>query len=100
MSEERMRVGNHLAVFAVLVGLTALTIAVSLRNLGSWNVVIALGVAFAEAMIVMIYPMHLRKATQTVWAIAIGAFVWLLIMVLFILSDLLTRGWMSQPRGW
>lgn len=49
-----------LSVFAALMVLTVITVAVTLVDLGSMNIVVALGVAVLKASLVALYFMHLR----------------------------------------
>jgi cytochrome c oxidase subunit 4 len=48
------------AVFAGLLLLTLLTVAVTWYDLGSWNLIIALGIATFKAALVVLFFMHLR----------------------------------------
>jgi cytochrome c oxidase subunit IV len=48
------------AVFAALLLLTLLTVAVTWYDLGSWNLIIALGIATCKAALVVLFFMHLR----------------------------------------
>jgi cytochrome c oxidase subunit IV len=49
-----------LAVFAALIALTAITVAVSYFDFGAFNLVVALGVATIKAALVALWFMHLR----------------------------------------
>jgi cytochrome c oxidase subunit IV len=49
-----------LAVFAALIALTAVTVAVSYFNFGPFNLIVALGVATIKAVLVALWFMHLR----------------------------------------
>jgi cytochrome c oxidase subunit 4 len=49
-----------LGVFAALIVLTAITVAVSYFDFGPLNLIVALGVATAKAALVALYFMHLR----------------------------------------
>jgi cytochrome c oxidase subunit IV len=49
-----------LAVFATLLVMTLLTVAVTWFNLGNWNLIIALGIATFKAALVALFFMHLR----------------------------------------
>jgi cytochrome c oxidase subunit IV len=49
-----------LAVFGTLLVMTVLTVAVTWFNLGSWNLIIALGIATFKAALVVLFFMHLR----------------------------------------
>ena len=48
------------AVFATLLLLTLLTVAATWFDLGSWNLIIALGIATFKAALVVLFFMHLR----------------------------------------
>jgi cytochrome c oxidase subunit IV len=48
------------AVFAALIFMTGLTMAATWYDLGSWNLIIALGIATLKAALVVLYFMHLR----------------------------------------
>lgn len=49
-----------LAVFAGLIALTAITVAVSYFDFGAFNLIVALGVATLKAALVALWFMHLR----------------------------------------
>ena len=49
-----------MAVFAALMALTAITVAVSYFDFGSLNLIVALGVATIKASLVALWFMHLR----------------------------------------
>jgi cytochrome c oxidase subunit 4 len=49
-----------LGVFATLIGLTVLTVAVTWHDFGSWNLLVALAIATVKAALVALYFMHLR----------------------------------------
>ncbi len=55
-----MPVPALLGVFAVLMVLTALTVAATWVDLGGWNLWIAMGIATVKASLVALYFMHLR----------------------------------------
>ena len=48
------------AVFAALLALTLLTVGATWYDLGSWNLIIALGIATLKAALVVLFFMHLR----------------------------------------
>ena len=49
-----------LAVFAALIVLTAVTVAVSYFDFGAFNLIVALGIAALKAALVALWFMHLR----------------------------------------
>lgn len=81
----------YLAVFATLLVLTGVTTAVAFVDLGRLNVVIMLTIAVTKATLVILYFMHVRYADRLTWVVVGSGFVWLLILIGFTMSDLLTR---------
>ncbi|MBN2475738.1 MAG: cytochrome C oxidase subunit IV family protein [Pirellulales bacterium] len=64
-----------LTVFAALIMLTAITVAVSYFDFGAFNLSVALGVATIKATLVALYFMHLRYDNAfyaTIFVIAVG----------------------------
>ena len=84
----------YVAVFAALLVLTALTVAVSYIDLGPASVVVALVIAFTKALLVLLFFMHLRGSPGLTWLVALGGFFWLSILIVLTMSDVLTRGWL------
>ena len=78
-------------VFSSLIVLTIVTVAASRVNLGSWNIIIALGIATLKAAIVASFFMHLKFEGKT---IMMYVFYPLIILFLFIggsFVDMATR---------
>ena len=88
----------YLTIFALLLGLTAATVAVAYVDLGPFSPFIALSIAIFKATLVVLYFMHVRYGTRLTWVAAAAGFFWLHIL-LVILVDYLTRGWLS-PADW
>jgi cytochrome c oxidase subunit 4 len=79
-------------VFAALLVLTGLTVAVAFIHLGPLNLVMALAIATSKALLVALFFMHLRSSRQLVWLCTIAGVFWFLVLLSFTLSDYLTRG--------
>jgi cytochrome c oxidase subunit 4 len=82
-----------------LLALTLLTVGVAYLDLGPLNVAVALGIAICKALLVMLFFMHLRYSSHLIWIVAASGVVWLGHLILFTMSDYVTRGWLSRP-GW
>jgi cytochrome c oxidase subunit 4 len=82
----------YLAVFAVLLVLTAVTTAVAYADLGRLNVVIMLTIAMVKAALVVLYFMHVRWSDRLTWLVVGGAVTWLLLLVVLVTGDLVIRG--------
>jgi cytochrome c oxidase subunit 4 len=89
----------YYCVFAALIALTGLTVGVSLIDLGPLNLIVAIGIAVSKALLVMLFFMHLRYSSHLNWIIAAAGVIWLGHLILFTMSDYLTRGW-TPSAGW
>jgi cytochrome c oxidase subunit 4 len=84
---------TYTLVWIILLGLLFATWAFSKVDLKSFNIVIALSIAFAKMLLILIFFMHARYSERLVWVIAGAGFVWLFIFMELTLSDYLTRGY-------
>mgnify|MGYP001300009792 CR=1 FL=1 len=80
-----------LAVFAVLLLLTVVTVLVSYVDLGRGNVVVALLIASVKASLVALFFMHLKGESRLVWGFALVPIVFLVLILLGTLSDTMLR---------
>ncbi len=78
---------TYLAVWAALIVLTGVTVAVSYFDLGLLNVAVALGIASLKASLVALYFMHLRGEKRLVWAFALVPLLFLALIIFGTLSD-------------
>lgn len=67
--------------WAALVVLLATTTGLAFVPLGRWNIVVALAIATAKALIVVIVFMELRRSSGLVRVFAGAGFLWLLILL-------------------
>lgn len=81
----------YLAVFAALVVLTGVTVAVAYVDLRVLNDVVMLGIAVTKGTLVVLYFMHVRYGPRLVWALAGGGFAWLFILIGLTVADYVTR---------
>ena len=84
----------YFAVFAALLVLTAITTAVAFVDLGPWNTVVALGIAFLKATLVALFFMHVKYSPRLTQVVVAGGIFWLAILIVLTLSDFMTRGWL------
>ena len=89
----------YIAIFAALLVLTGVTVAVAYVDLGRFNIYVALAIAIFKASLVVLYFMHVKYSSKLVQLAAVTGFLWLGIMLFFTFSDIGTRDW--QPvQGW
>lgn len=83
----------YYAIFATLLVLTGVTVAVAYIDLGRMNTVLALAIAGFKAIIVVLFFMHVKYSTRLVKLTLIAGMYWMGILLVLTLSDYLTRGW-------
>ena len=82
-----MPVPTLLAVFFALVFLTILTVAQASFDIGSFDVVIVMGIATIKAALVMAFFMHLAYDKPFNIIVFMSSFVFVALFVIFTLSD-------------
>ena len=79
------------AVFAALMVLTVVTVLVSRVNLGYLNLPVAMAVAVTKALLVILIFMEVKYSPKLVQVTAAAGFLFLGIMVLYTMTDYLSR---------
>ncbi len=87
----------YFAIFAALMVLTAVTVAVAYVDLGALNTFVALAVAVTKATLVILFFMHVKYSTKLTWLVVASGFFFLAIMIAFTLADFVSRGWLGTP---
>ncbi len=83
----------YLKIWIALMTFLFLTWGAAQFNLGTMNIVVALTISVAKALLVILFFMHLRHSSKLTWIFAAAGFFWLLIMFTLVASDYLTREW-------
>jgi cytochrome c oxidase subunit 4 len=84
----------YYTIFIALMIGTALTVVVAKFDLGPFNNIVMLTVAVANALLVILFFMHVRWSTRLTWVVAGSGFFWLLILFSITMADYMSRGWM------
>ena len=88
---------RYVAIFATLMVLTAITVAVSFVNLGALNFPVAMAIAITKATLVVLFFMHVIYSSRLTKLIIGTGFFFLLVLFTLTLTDYLSRGWMTAP---
>ncbi|MGE0004284.1 MAG: cytochrome C oxidase subunit IV family protein [Parvibaculaceae bacterium] len=86
-----MKTRSLLLVWAALLGLLLLTLGASLVLTGPASLLTSLAVALAKAALIFWFFMHLKEETGLLRLVAVGAGVWLLILLALTFADYATR---------
>lgn len=89
----------YIIIGSALLALTAITVWVSMYDLGSMNIVIAMTVASVKGILVLLFFMHL-KYTDKLYSIAFAAAIVILgLFITFTMFDTLYRGEVDPVKG-
>ena len=90
---------TYVTIFGALMVCTILTVIAAFINLGNLNFPVALTIAVFKATLVVLFFMHVKYGSKLTKLIVGTAFFFLGIMLTLTLSDYLSRGWSTSPRG-
>lgn len=88
---------TYALIFAALFVLLVLTVAASYVDIGILNIVIAMTIAVAKAVLIILYFMHVRYSSRLTWVFAVAAFFWLGILLGLTMTDYISRPWLPVP---
>jgi cytochrome c oxidase subunit 4 len=89
--EHIIPVRTYLAVAAVLLALTGLTVFVAQFHFGEWNLVVAMTIAATKALLVAFIFMHLYYDNKLYFVIFAGSVVFLAVFLTLSMFDTLKR---------
>jgi cytochrome c oxidase subunit 4 len=90
---------TYFTIFGALMVCTILTVFAAFVNLGDLNFPVALMIAVFKATLVVLFFMHVKYGSKLTKLIVGTAFFFLGIMLTLTMSDYLSRGWFTSPRG-
>jgi cytochrome c oxidase subunit IV len=76
-----------------LLVLLAVTWSIAYMNLGPFNLIVALAVSIAKAIVIALFFMHIKGSSRILHLAAVAGVMWLLILISLTLSDYISRGW-------
>jgi cytochrome c oxidase subunit 4 len=86
-------------IILLMVGLI-ITVIAAFIPLGELNMIVAMAIASVKALLVMLYFMHVKFASRLTKVFVAASFLWLAILFALTWPDYLSRGWLSNSRGW
>jgi len=92
MSEHIVSSKLYIGIWAALMVLTVVTARVATIDLGPFNTVVALVIATSKALLVILFFMHVKYASEKLTKMVIvSSIFWLLILLFLSLADYSTR---------
>jgi cytochrome c oxidase subunit IV len=89
---------RYFIVWAILLACTLLTVWSGYKDLGSYNLPLALCIATFKATLVVLFFMHMTEAAGTNRLVFVTSFVFMMVMIFGVFGDLWTRSEMSLPN--
>jgi len=100
MIHKVVSVRTFAAVFVALLALTFTTVAISKLDLGEYNFICAMTIAVIKGALVVAFFMDVRRSSSLTKLFVGAGFFWMAILLVFILSDYHSRGWLPRPAWW
>ncbi len=87
-------------VWAILTFMTFATFYIAQIDLGGWNIVVALLIAFFKMSLVILIFMNVKAESPLTKLFAAGGFFWMVLLLGQLLVDYATRAWMPEGKMW
>ena len=97
---ETPSVRTYIIIWATLTILTFTTYSVAKIDMGQWNIVVALGIAFFKMMLVILFFMNVKVESPLTKLFAGAGFFWLILLLGQFFLDYGTRNWMPEGKMW
>jgi cytochrome c oxidase subunit 4 len=94
MAEHEHSISFYVGILFALLALTGITVGAAFINLHAWNPVVALAIASLKAVLVVLFFMHVKDASEKMTKVVIffGVF-FLLLLLTLTMADYGTRLW-------
>jgi cytochrome c oxidase subunit 4 len=93
-------VRTYVTVWAILTIMTFVTFYVAQIELGAWNIVIALLIAFFKMMLVVLFFMNVKAESPLTKLYAGAGFFWMVLLLGQTMLDYISRNWMPLGKFW
>jgi cytochrome c oxidase subunit 4 len=100
MQHEVVPTKVYFAVFGGLMVLTVTTVSVTFLELGRFNLIIAMAIAFTKATLVVFFFMHVRQGSALTKLFVVAGLFWFAILIALTFSDYFSRQWLPTPQAW
>jgi cytochrome c oxidase subunit IV len=93
-------VRTYVIIWAILTTMTFVTYYVAQIELGAWNIVVALLIAFFKMMLVILFFMNVKAESPLTKLFAGAGFFWMILLLGQFFIDYVSRGWMPEGKLW
>jgi len=100
MNHHVLPVRTYVLIWLLLLIATGTTLGVAYIDLGPWNIVVALAIAFTKMSLVVLFFMHVKGQSSLTKLFVVAGFFFMAILILITMTDYGTRSWLPQGRMW
>jgi len=93
-------VRTYVIIWAILTIMTFVTFYVAQIELGPWNIVVALIIAFFKMMLVVLFFMNVKAESPLTKLFAGAGFFWMVLLLGQTMIDYISRNWMPGGKFW
>jgi len=93
-------VRTYVIIWAILTFMTFATYMIAQIDMGAFNIVVAMGIAFFKMMLVILFFMNIKAESPLTKLFAGAGFFWLILLLGQFLVDYATRTWMPEGKMW
>ena len=93
-------VRTYVLVWLTLTIMTFVTFYVSTIDLGEWNIVVAMLIAFFKMSLVVLIFMNVKAESPLTKLFAAAGFFWLILLLGQVAIDYISRTWMPEGKMW
>ena len=93
-------VKTYVTIWAILTVMTFVTYYVAQIELGAWNIVVALLIAFFKMMLVILFFMNVKAESPLTKLFAGAGFFWMALLLGQFFVDYISRDWMPGGKMW
>ena len=93
-------VRTYVIIWAILTFMTFATFYIAQIDLGPWNILVALCIAFFKMMLVILFFMNVKAESPLTKLFAGAGFFWMILLLGQFLVDYATRNWMPEGKMW
>jgi len=93
-------VRTYVTIWAILTIMTFVTFYVAQIDLGPWNIVVAMIIAFFKMMLVVLFFMNVKAESPLTKLFAGAGLFWMVLLLGQTLLDYVSRTWMPGGKFW
>lgn len=93
-------VRTYIIIWAILTIMTFTTYFVAQIDLGPFNTLVALMIAFFKMSLVILFFMHVKSEKPLTKIFVVAGFFWLGILLVMTMGDYVSRDWLPPGKMW